>query len=78
VPVDHDSPEPLYSQLADELEERIIMGEWATGPLPSIRTLQQTYDVGRDTVIRALRILADKGLVETFDKRGTWVKHRPV
>lgn len=73
--MDHDSPEPLYEQLTAELEARIHAGEWATGPMPSIRTLQETYSVGRDTVMRALRALADKGLVTIYDKRGTWVKH---
>jgi GntR family transcriptional regulator len=75
MPVDHQSPVPLYQQLTEELEQRISAGDWATGPMPSIRSLMQEYDVGRDTVMKALRILADKGLVTIYDKRGTWVNH---
>lgn len=71
--VDHRSPEPAYRQLAGILRDRIAAGEWSTGPLPSVKELQDTYGVGRDTVLRALDILRSDGLVFTVPRRGTYV-----
>ncbi len=45
----------------------------AHGPLPSVKQLQQEHDVGRDTVLRAVEILRDEGLVFTVPRRGTYV-----
>jgi len=73
VTVDHRSPEPAYRQLAGILRDRIAAGEWSTGPLPSVKELQDTYGVGRDTVLRALDILRSDGLVFTVPRRGTYV-----
>jgi len=66
-------PETFYDQLAAILRKRIAAGEWTDRPLPSIRELMQEYEVGRDTVMRAIKILNDDGLVTTVDKRGTYV-----
>ncbi|HEX9358834.1 MAG TPA: GntR family transcriptional regulator [Streptosporangiaceae bacterium] len=71
--VDHGSPEPAYLQLAEILRVRIKAGEWRSGPLPSGPTLEQEYGVGRDTVLRAIKILRDEGLVFTVKRRGTYV-----
>ena len=73
VTVDHGSPVPAYSQLATILRDKIRAGEWQHGPLPSVRQLQQEYDVGRDTATRALEILASEGLVFSVPRRGYYV-----
>ncbi len=71
--VDRGSPEPAYQQLAGILRAKIAAGEWSTGPLPSVKQLQDTYDVGRDTVLHALDVLRAEGLVFTVPRRGTYV-----
>ena len=71
--VDHGAPEPAYQQLADVLRARIGKGEWRSGPLPSVKQLQQEYGVGRDTVLRAVEVLRTEGLVFTVPRRGTYV-----
>jgi DNA-binding GntR family transcriptional regulator len=73
VTVDHGSPVPAYEQLAGLLRAQIDAGEWRSGPLPSVKTLQETHDVGRDTVLRAIEILRAEGLVFTVQRRGTYV-----
>jgi GntR family transcriptional regulator len=73
VTVDHGSPEPAYRQLAAILRGRIAAGEWRTGPLPSVKQLQETHGVGRDTVLRALDLLRADGVVFTVARRGTYV-----
>jgi GntR family transcriptional regulator len=74
VTVDHGSPVPAYSQLAAILRARVAAGEWRAGPLPSVRQLQQEYEVGRDTVLRSLEILSDEGLVFSVPRRGYYVR----
>jgi biotin operon repressor len=76
VAVDHDSPVPAYEQLTRLLRARIKKGEWSSGPLPSVKQLQQEYDVGRDTVLRAIDTLRTDGLVFTVPRRGTYVTQK--
>jgi GntR family transcriptional regulator len=73
--VKHDLPEPAYQQLAGILSRRITAGQWRSGPLPSVKALQDEYGVGRDTVLHALRLLRDAGLIFTVPKRGSYVGH---
>jgi DNA-binding GntR family transcriptional regulator len=71
--VDPNLPEPAYRQLARILTERITAGQWRSGPLPSVKSLQEEYGVGRDTVLHAIRLLREAGLVFTVAKRGSYV-----
>ena len=68
-------PEPAYRQVAAILTRRIEAGEWRSGPLPSVKALQQEYGVGRDTVLHALQLLRDGHLIFTVAKRGSYVGH---
>jgi GntR family transcriptional regulator len=77
VTVDPNSPTPAYEQLASILRARIEAGEWRSGPLPSVKALQETYDVGRDTVLRSIEVLRQEGRVFTVKRRGTYVTPRP-
>jgi DNA-binding GntR family transcriptional regulator len=76
VTVDHGSPVPAYRQLTEILEDMIKAGEWSAGPLPSVRQLQQTYGVGRDTVLRALGLLIEDGLIFAVPRRGYYVMRK--
>lgn len=71
--VDPGSPVPAFEQLAAILRERIRAGEFAGGPLPSNRTLRETYGVGEFAVTHAIRTLEAEGLVFTVPRRGTYV-----
>ena len=71
--VDPGLPVPAYQQLEAILRRRIKAGEWRTGPLPSVAYLQQEYGIGRDTVLHALRLLREAGLIFTVPKRGSYV-----
>jgi DNA-binding GntR family transcriptional regulator len=52
----------------------IAKGAWRSGPLPSVKQLQQEHGVGRDTVLRTIDILREEGLVFTVPRRGTYVR----
>ena len=72
--IDHDSDVPVYQQLAAILRAKIESGELAARrPIPSIRTLQQTYGVADGTIQKAIQLLRDEGLVRTVVGRGVYV-----
>jgi DNA-binding GntR family transcriptional regulator len=76
VTVDPGSPVSAYLQLAAILRDRIAAGEFANGPLPSNRTLQQEYEVGEFAVTHALAVLKDEGLIFSVPRRGYYVSPR--
>ena len=56
-----------------DLRRRIEADEWASGQaLPSIALLAEHYGVSRATVAKALRRMADDGLVEVVPQWGTF------
>lgn len=63
---------PLYVQLAAVLRGQIERGEMS-GRLPSVKSLQQQYDVAQGTAERAFRILREEGLVTSGQGRGHFV-----
>lgn len=68
----HDSPVPLYVQLANLLRGQVRGGE-LTGRIPSIKGLSQEYEVSTRTVERALEILKDEGVVVAVVGKGFYV-----
>lgn len=66
--------QPLYRQLAAKLRKRIIDGDFAVGSLlPTEQDLCDTYSTSRFTVREALRLLAEEGMVQRQQGRGTEV-----
>ena len=67
-------PRELPSRRVEaDLRQRIAAGEWASGDtLPPIASLAEHYAVSRATVAKALRRLADDGLVEIVPQWGTF------
>lgn len=70
--VDPNRPEPLYRQLAAVLREQIKTGK-LTGRVPSVKSLQQEYEVAQGTAERALTILREEGLIVSVQGRGHFV-----
>lgn len=70
--IDWDSPEPLYRQLAARLREAIERGEY-TARIPSEPSLAQQTGLARQTVRKAVRLLAEEGLVTRVPGKGTYV-----
>src|SRR5262245_9879881 len=70
-------PEALYRKVAAELREKIISGSLPPGAqLPSEPELEKQHGVSRNTVRLALAALANEGLVEPRQGRGTFVRER--
>ncbi len=75
--VDHEGKTPLYLQIAGILRGEIERGVYAPGcPVPSETQLMQRYEVARLTARKAVRVLADEGLVEVVPGRGAYVTER--
>lgn len=68
------SAEPLYLQIAAQLEEQIASATLAVGArLPPERALSRTWRVNRMTLRQALQTLEAKGLLERRRGAGTFV-----
>ncbi|NJC73791.1 winged helix-turn-helix transcriptional regulator [Planosporangium thailandense] len=72
--IDLEGPDPLYQQLAAILRGRIESGELQPNrPIPSVAQLQQEYGLARGTVLHAVEMLKEEGLVRVVKGRGTFV-----
>lgn len=70
--LDHDSPVPLYVQLANLLRGRIERGE-LKGRIPATKDLAVQYEVAQGTAERSLAILREEGLIISAVGRGHFV-----
>jgi GntR family transcriptional regulator len=78
VKVDRDEPLELHEQVAGEVRRAIADGEAKPGErLPPARDLAAVLGVNTNTVLRALRILRDEGLLEFRRGRGITVAGTP-
>lgn len=65
----------MKEQIAANIRQRIEAGEWAPRRrLPSVTHLEQQYGVARNTILEALGLLRDLGLIYTVKNRGSFVK----
>jgi DNA-binding transcriptional regulator YhcF (GntR family) len=63
--VDRSDPTPLHEQVAAEIRRAIIEGEAGPGDrLPLAKDLAAVMGVNKNTVLRALHVLRDEGLLE--------------
>jgi GntR family transcriptional regulator, transcriptional repressor for pyruvate dehydrogenase complex len=64
----------LYEQIVQQIEESIRKGELTEGSqLPAERDLATQFGVSRTAVREAIKALQEKGLVDAFPGRGTFV-----
>jgi GntR family transcriptional regulator len=78
VKVDRHDPTDLYEQVAAEIRRAIADGEAKPGErLPPAKDLAAVLDVNTNTVLRALRILREEGLLEFRRGRGISVAGTP-
>ena len=64
----------LYEQIVQQIEDSILRGELTEGSqLPAERELAEQFGVSRTAVREAIKALQEKGLVDAFPGRGTFV-----
>ena len=78
VKVDRGDSTDLYEQVAGEIRRAIADGEAKPGErLPPAKDLAAVLGVNTNTVLRALRLLRDEGLLEFRRGRGSSVTGTP-
>ena len=78
VKIDRDDPTLLHDQVAAQIRRAIAEGEAKPGErLPSARHLAAVMHVNTNTVLRALRLLRDEGLLELRPGHGIRVTGTP-
>lgn len=71
---DFKTSSPIYLQLADRIQRRILRRELAPGEkLPSVREMAVQSNVNPNTVQRTYRELERMGIVETRRGQGTFI-----
>lgn len=64
----------LYEQIVQQIEASIVKGDLRPGDqLPAERELAQRFGVSRTAVREAVKALREKGLVEAYSGRGTFI-----
>jgi GntR family transcriptional repressor for pyruvate dehydrogenase complex len=64
----------LYEQIVRQIEESILKGVLKPGDqLPAEPELAQQFNVSRTAVREAVKVLREKGLVEAYSGRGTFI-----
>jgi GntR family transcriptional regulator len=68
---------PPYKRVAADLRDKITSGELLPGEqIPPIPRLMETYQVSRNTALRALSVLKDEGLITVEPGWGSFVAPR--
>src|SRR3979411_1046606 len=72
--IDREWDEPVYLQVAVLLRDPVTSGQIEPRrPIPSVRTLCQTYGIARATAGKAIKVLAGEGLIHQVPGRGWFV-----
>jgi GntR family transcriptional regulator len=78
VNIDRDEPVALHDQVAAEIRRAIAEGEAGPGArLPLAKDIAAVLGVNKNTVLRAMHILRDEGLLEFTRGRGITVSGTP-
>lgn len=78
VNIDRSEPVALHDQVAAEIRRAIAEGEAGPGDrLPLVKDLAAVLGVNKNTVLRAMHILRDEGLLEFTRGRGITVSGTP-
>jgi GntR family transcriptional regulator len=78
VNIDRSGPVPLHDQVAAQIRRAIADGEAGPGErLPLAKDLAAVLGVNKNTVLRALHLLREEGLLEFRRGRGITVSGTP-
>jgi GntR family transcriptional regulator len=76
--VDFRSSEPIYLQIARQIEQLMTAGDLQPGDqLPTVRQLATDLRINFNTVTRAYHVLDESRLISTQRGRGTYVWETP-
>lgn len=77
--IDHNGAKLVWQQVAEDIDAEIASGQVAAGAkMPTELELASQYGVSRVTVRRAIKDLAERGLLIVVHGRGTFVAEKPT
>ena len=77
--VDFRSDEPIYMQIARQVEQLVSLGVLKKGDqLPTVRQVAVDLSINPNTVVRAYRELEIRGILETQQGTGTFISRQKV
>jgi GntR family transcriptional regulator len=72
--MEFNQPKGIYLQIADQMRDRILQGEWQEGErIPSIRELAVSVGVNPNTVTKSYQALTDRHIIENQRGLGYFV-----
>ena len=72
--MEFNQPKGIYQQIADQIRDRILAGEWAGGErIPSVRELAVSVGVNPNTVTKSYQALLDRDIIENQRGLGYFV-----
>lgn len=79
IKLDFRSNEPIYLQIARQIEQMVVNSELKLGDqLPTVRELATELRINFNTVSRAYRLLDESRLISTQRGRGTYIWEEPT
>ena len=79
INLDFRSEEPIYLQIARQIEQLVAAGELKVGDqLPTVRELATELRINFNTVGRAYHVLDETRLISTQRGRGTYIWEEPT
>jgi len=70
---------PLYIQVASVLRQRLESGHWIVGErIPTLENFESEFQVALVTVRKAVDLLREEGLLQSWQGRGTFVVKQPL
>ncbi|HEX2979821.1 MAG TPA: GntR family transcriptional regulator [Anaerolineaceae bacterium] len=78
IKVDFRSSEPIYLQIARQIEQLVVNGDLQLGDqLPTVRELATELRINFNTVTRAYKVLDESRIISTQRGRGTYIWEEP-
>ncbi len=78
VQIDFRSEEPIYLQIARQIEDLVGNGVLTVGDqLPTVREMATELSINFNTVARAYRLLDESRIISTQRGRGTYIWEKP-
>ncbi|TPR18504.1 GntR family transcriptional regulator [Apilactobacillus timberlakei] len=73
---DFQSPEPIFLQVSNQIEDAIFTGAFKEGTqIPSTTEISKTFQINPATVLKGMNILVNNNLLEKQRGRGTFVTY---
>lgn len=77
--INHNSSQPIYEQIVNQIKEMIMTGELRPGDsITSVRVLAKELRIGALTVQKAYDRLREEQVIETVVGKGTFVSDRNI